>query len=95
MVVSAWNTGISTKQLINLEEKYVQHHQFVAAVLNTDAAHSMLPHGKLIFISIQFTSFTFKNVMKNNNYLNLNSGNPGCCFDSQLSYGAKITTIKF
>jgi len=46
MVVSAWNNGISTKKLIHLEGKYVQQHQFVAAVLKTDADHSMLPHGK-------------------------------------------------
>lgn len=44
-VANAWKDGIESEKLTNLEENYVKHHQFVAAVLETDSAHSMLPLG--------------------------------------------------
>ncbi|KZS15294.1 putative Grip128 [Daphnia magna] len=43
-VVIAWKNGLELEKLNKLEENYVRHHQFVAAVLGTDSVHSMLPH---------------------------------------------------
>ncbi|XP_059353189.1 gamma-tubulin complex component 5-like [Daphnia carinata] len=43
-VVIAWKNGLELEKLNQLEENYVRHHQFVAAVLGSDSAHSMLPH---------------------------------------------------
>ncbi|KAI9552524.1 hypothetical protein GHT06_022890 [Daphnia sinensis] len=43
-VVIAWKNGLELEKLNKLEENYLRHHQFVAAVLGTDSAHSMLPH---------------------------------------------------
>lgn len=54
-VASAWMKGIESERLSELEENYVRRHQYVAAVLATNAAHSMLPHGNYqinIFIFI-------------------------------------------
>lgn len=50
-VSTAWTGGISSQRLCHLEETYVRHHQYVASVLATDAAHSMLPHGKSCMLS--------------------------------------------
>ena len=44
-VASAWTKGITSQRLCQLEESYVRYHQYVASVLGTDAAHSMLPFG--------------------------------------------------
>lgn len=48
-VVIAWKNGLELEKLNKLEENYVRHHQFVAAVLGTDSVHSMLPHGNYTF----------------------------------------------
>jgi hypothetical protein len=44
-VANAWNVGIGSEKLTKLEENYVKLHQYVAAILGTDSAHSMLPLG--------------------------------------------------
>ena len=44
-VVKVWKSGISSMELIKLEESYARYHLYVASVLGTDAAHSTLPHG--------------------------------------------------
>lgn len=46
-ISSAWINGIELDRLAKLEECYVRNHQFVAAILATDAVNSMLPNGNI------------------------------------------------
>lgn len=55
-VAAAWNGDISPQRLCQLEESYVRHHQYVASVLATDAAHSMLPSGQCCSVLWPFYS---------------------------------------
>ena len=45
-VSDMWTNDIDSEKLVALEQKFVHHHQYIASLLRTDAAHSMLPQGK-------------------------------------------------